>query len=173
MKYAVTVKGQTFAIEITSQEGVRVGDRTHKVDLQSIDAALLYSLLIDNRSYEVLIEEQGAEYRVLLLGELYTVQVEDDFRHQIPRQRQVRARPSRRVAVKAPMPGVAVAVPVSEGQEVSTGDVLVILESMKMENEVRAPCDGRVTRLRVGPSDTVEKGQTLLVLWQSEESPCV
>ena len=165
MKYAVTVKGQTFTIEVTSQEGVRLGDRTHKVDLRSIDAALLYSLLIDNRSYEVLIEEQGTEYRVLLLGELYTVQVEDDFRHQISRQRRVRAKPASRVAVKAPMPGVVVAVPVVEGQEVSTGDVLVVLESMKMENEVRAPRDGRVNRLRVCLSDTVEKGQTLLALW--------
>ena len=165
MKYAVTVKGQTFTIEITSQDGIHIGDRTHKVDLQSIDAALLYSLLIDNRSYEVLIEEQGAEYRVLLLGELYTVQVEDDFRHQISHQRRARARPASRMAVKAPMPGVVVAVPVAEDQEVSAGDVLVVLESMKMENEVRAPRDGRVNRLRVGPSDTVEKGQTLLVLW--------
>jgi len=165
VKYAVTVEGQTFTIEVTSQDAVRVGDRTHSVDLQSIDAALLYSLLVDNRSYEVLIEEQETVFRVLLRGELYTVQVEDDFRHQISRQRRVRPRRPSRVVVKAPMPGVVVAVPIMEGQEISTGDVLVILESMKMENEVRAPCDGRVNRLRVGPSDTVEKGQTLLVLW--------
>lgn len=163
MKYAATVKGQTFTIEITSEKTVRVGDRTHRVDLQSIDAAFLYSLLIDNNSYEVLIEEQGEDYRVLLLGELYTVQVEDDFRHQMARRR-VQTKPSGRMAVKAPMPGLVVAVPVTEGQEVSTGDVLVILESMKMENEVRAPRDGRVNRVRVSPSDAVEKGQTLVVL---------
>ena len=165
MKYAVTVKGQTFTIEITSEERVRIGDRTHKVDLQSIDSGFLYSLLIDNNSYEVLIEEQRGEYRVLLLGELYTVQMEDDFRHQIARRRRVRARPSSRMAVKAPMPGLVVAVPVAEGQEVFTGDVLVILESMKMENEVRAPRDGRVNRVQVSAPETVEKGQTLVVLW--------
>jgi len=164
MKYAATVKGQTFTIEIISEKTVRVEDRTHRVDLQSIDAAFLHSLLIDNNSYEVLIEEQGEEYRVLLLGELYTVQVEDELRHQMARRR-VQAGPSGRMTVKAPMPGLVVAVLVTEGQEVSTGDVLVILESMKMENEVRAPCDGRVNRVRVGPSDTVEKGQSLVVLW--------
>ena len=125
----------------------------------------LYSLLIDNNSYEVLIEEQGGEYRVLLLEKLYTVQVKDDFRHQIARLRRVRARPSGRMAVKAPMPGLVVAVSVAEGQEVSTGDVLIILESMKMENEVRVPCDGRANRVRVSLSETVEKGQTLVVLW--------
>jgi len=165
MKYAATVKGQTFTVEITPEERVRIGDRTHVVDLQSIDAGFLYSLLIDNNSYEVLIEEQGGEYRVLLLGELYTVQVEDAFRHQIAHRRRVRARPSGRMAVKAPMPGLVVAVLVTEGQEVSTGDVLVILEAMKMENEVRAPCNGRVNRVQVSPSETVQKGQTLVVLW--------
>jgi biotin carboxyl carrier protein len=101
---------------------------------------------------------------VLLLGELYTVQVEDDLRRQITHRRRAQARPSGRMAVKAPMPGLVVAVPVKEGQEVSTGDVLVILESMKMENEVRAPCEGRVSRVRVSPSETVEKGQTLVML---------
>jgi biotin carboxyl carrier protein len=164
MKYAATVKGQTFTIEITPEERVRIGDHTHTVDLQSIDAHRLYSLLIDNNSYEVLIEEQGGEYRVLLLGELYTIQLEDDFLHQMARRRRVRARPSGRMAVKAPMPGLVMAVLVTEGQEVSAGDVLVILESMKMENEVRAPRDGRVNRVRVSSSETVEKGQILVVL---------
>jgi len=163
MRYAATVKGQTFAIEITPEEKVRIGDRTHRVDLQSIDAGFLYSLLIDNNSYEVLIEDRTGEYRVLLLGELYSVQVEDDLRRQIT-QRRMRAKPLGRIAVKAPMPGLVVAVQVKEGQEVSAGDVLVTLESMKMENEVRAPRDGRVIRVQVSPSETVEKGQTLLVL---------
>jgi len=164
MKYAATVKGQTFTIEITPEESVRIGDRTHTIDLQSIDAGFLYSLLIDNNSYEVLIENQTGEYRVLLLGELYTVHVEDDFRRQMTRRRRVRAKPLGRIAVKAPMPGLVVAVRVADDQQVSAGDVLVILESMKMENEVRAPSDGRVSRVHVRPSETVEKGQTLVVL---------
>jgi len=164
MKYAATVKGQTFAIEITPEETVRIGDRTHRVDLQSIDAGFLYSLLIDNHSYEVLIEDRTGEYRVLLLGELYTVQVEDDLRLQISRRRRAQARPLGRLLVKAPMPGLVVAVRVAEEQEVSAGDVLVILESMKMENEVRAPRDGQVSRVQVSPLETVEKGQTLVAL---------
>jgi biotin carboxyl carrier protein len=164
MRYAATVKDQTFTIEITPEEIVRIGDRTHRVDLQSIDADVLYSLLIDNNSYEMLIEEQEGEYRVLLVGELYTVQVEDDFRRQMARHRPGKAKPSGRTAVKAPMPGLVVDVLVSEGQDVSTGDILLILESMKMENEVRAPCDGQVNRVQVSPSETVEKEQILVVL---------
>jgi len=164
MKYVATVKGQTFTIEITPEERVLVGDRAHRVDLQSIDAGFLYSLLIDNNSYEVLIEDRTGEYRVLLLGELYTIEVEDDLRRQIARRRPTRAKPLGRTAVKAPMPGLVVAVQVVEGEEVSAGDVLVVLESMKMENEVRAPRDGRVNRVQVCPMETVEKEQTLVVL---------
>jgi biotin carboxyl carrier protein len=158
------VKGQTFTIEITPDERVLIGDRTHSVDLQSIDAGFLYSLLIDNNSYEVLIEDRTGEYRVLLLGELYTIEVEDDLRRQIARRRRTRAKPLGRTAVKAPMPGLVVAVQVVEGENVSSGDVLVVLESMKMENEVRAPRDGQVSRVQVRPMETVEKEQTLVVL---------
>ncbi len=164
MKYAATVKEQAFSIEITPDERVLIGDRMHTVDLQRIDAGFLYSLLIDNNSYEVLIEERAGEYRVLLLGELYTIRVEDDLHRQILRRRRARARSLGRIAVKAPMPGLVVAVQVTEGEEVLAGDVLVVLESMKMENEVRAPRDGQVYRVQVHPLETVEKEQTLVVL---------
>jgi biotin carboxyl carrier protein len=165
MRYTATVKDQTFTIEVTPEELVRIGDRTHQVDLQSIDAGVLYSLLIDSNSYEVLVEEQqDGEYRVLLLGELYTVQIEDDFRRQLVRRRTTDARSSGRTAVRASMPGLVVDVLVSEGQTVAAGEILVILESMKMENEVRSPRDGRVSRVQVGPAETVEKGQILVVV---------
>jgi biotin carboxyl carrier protein len=166
MKYAATVKDQTFTIEITPEERVRIGDgdRIHRVDLQSIDAGFLYSLLVDNNSYEVLIEDRTGEFRVLLVGELYTVQVEDDLRRKTRQRRRTTPKPLGRMVVKAPMPGLVVAVQVAEEQDVSAGDVLVILESMKMENEVRAPRDGQIGRVHVSASDTVEKGQPLVAL---------
>jgi biotin carboxyl carrier protein len=60
------------------------------------------------------------------------------------------------------MPGLVVALPVGEGQAVAKGDVLVILESMKMQNELKAPRDGTVARVRVTVGDSVEQRQTLL-----------
>jgi biotin carboxyl carrier protein len=64
--------------------------------------------------------------------------------------------------LKAPMPGLIVAVPVNEGQKVEKGEVLVVLESMKMQNELRAPRDGSITRIRIKNGDSVEQKQTLL-----------
>jgi len=57
---------------------------------------------------------------------------------------------------------MVVAVPVEEGQEVQKGDVLLILESMKMQNELKAPRNGTVTRMRVKPGESVEQRQILL-----------
>jgi pyruvate carboxylase subunit B len=62
------------------------------------------------------------------------------------------------------MPGLVVAVPVSEGQAVKAGQGIVILAAMKMENELRAPADGVVRAIRVAPGDAVDQGQALVVI---------
>ena len=64
--------------------------------------------------------------------------------------------------LRAPMPGLVVAVPVSEGQAIKKGQVLLILESMKMQNELKSPKDGTMGRIRVKAGETVEQKQTLL-----------
>ena len=66
--------------------------------------------------------------------------------------------------LKAPMPGLVVSIPVNEGQAVGKGDVLVILESMKMQNELKAPRPGTVGRIRIEIGASVEQKQTLLTL---------
>ena len=68
----------------------------------------------------------------------------------------VAAAPAAGAQIKAPMPGNILDVKVTAGQSVKKGDVLVILEAMKMENEIQAPCDGKVTGVNVRKGDTVE-----------------
>lgn len=68
------------------------------------------------------------------------------------------------VSVDAPMPGNILDIKVSNGASVKAGDVLVILEAMKMENEIVAPQDGTVASINVNKGDTVEAGQTLVSL---------
>jgi biotin carboxyl carrier protein len=64
--------------------------------------------------------------------------------------------------LRAPMPGLVVAIPVEEGQEIKKGQVILILESMKMQNELKAPRDGMMGRIRVKAGESVEQKQTLL-----------
>lgn len=68
------------------------------------------------------------------------------------------------VKVDAPMPGNILDVKVSNGTAVKAGQVLVILEAMKMENEIVAPQDGTVASINVNKGDTVEAGQTIITL---------
>lgn len=66
--------------------------------------------------------------------------------------------------ITAPMPGTVLSVKVSNGQAVKKGDVLVVLEAMKMENEIYAPCDGTVASVSVSNGEAVESGKVLVVL---------
>ena len=66
--------------------------------------------------------------------------------------------------VAAPMPGTIVSVNVSDGQSVKKGDVLVVLEAMKMENEIKAPNDGTVTSVAVSKGESVDTGATLVTI---------
>ena len=62
------------------------------------------------------------------------------------------------------MPGLIVTVHVREGQEVKKGDRMIVLESMKMQNEISSPTDGTVRTLRIKPGDSVDQNQVLLTL---------
>ena len=167
MKYEVTVEGETFLIEIEDGEKVFVNAQAHAVDMQSIDDLSLYSLLVDNNSYETFIEEEEGQFQVLLqTGEMYSVQVKGGR----PRPTMVKSPlevPRGEVTIQAPMPGLVVAVPVVEGQQITAGEVLVILESMKMENELRAEWDGTVQNVHVRPGDVAGQDQALItVQWE-------
>ena len=104
------------------------------------------------------------KYRVNVNGSLYEIEVEEMDASAVSAAPAAPAAPKAPVAaapaagaqVKAPMPGNILDVKVQAGQVVKKGDVLVILEAMKMENEIQAPCDGKVTGVNVRKGDTVE-----------------
>ncbi|NIN64614.1 MAG: biotin/lipoyl-binding protein [Anaerolineae bacterium] len=167
MKYEVTVEGETFLIEIEDEEKVLVNGQAHAVDMQSIDDLNLYSLLVDNNSYETFIEEEEGQFQVLLqTGEMYSVQVKGGR----PRPTMIKTPfkvPAGEATIQAPMPGLVVDVPVVEGQQITAGEVLVILESMKMENELRADWNGTIRSVHVRPGDVAGQDQALVtVQWE-------
>jgi biotin carboxyl carrier protein len=163
MKYEVTVNGKVYQVEVNRDGQVVLDGQIMAVDFSQIGSGL-YSLLVNNESFEALVEGQNSDWRVLLMGDLYEVQVADE-RDQMIRARSTLSVPDTgELAIKAPLPGLVVQVPVSVGQAVSKGDKLVILESMKMENELRAPRDGKIERVNVEAGQSVEQGQTLVVI---------
>ncbi len=164
MKYTVNVGERTYEIRPGANQTVEIDGESHQVDFREIDTSALYSLLIDNHSWQVLVEREGDEYRISIDGELYVVNVQDERTRKIQKALSKGAAASGEFTLKAPMPGLVRSVPVQVGQEVQKGQGLVILEAMKMENELRASRAGIVRDVRVKPGDAVELGQTLVVI---------
>jgi biotin carboxyl carrier protein len=162
MKYITSVEGKQFLIEVMDDKHVSVNGKVYEVDFESVNGQPVYSLIVDGRSHESYIYQGDDNWQVLLRGRLYPVTVEDE------REKRLRAAAGGGVAetgefhLRAPMPGLVVAVPVTEGQQVKKGQVILILESMKMQNEIKAPRDGVVGRVRVKAGESVEQKQTLL-----------
>ena len=164
MKYTALIGDQTYDIEIEPNGVVRVNGQVHAIDFQNIETDSLYSLLIDNRSWQAAVSRSGDEFRVSIDGEVHAVTVQDERTRKIQRGLGKLTPPSGEVTVKAPMPGLVRGVAVQAGDEVTQGQGLVILEAMKMENELRAPRPGAVKDVRVKVGDKVEQGQALVVI---------
>jgi biotin carboxyl carrier protein len=162
MKYITTIDDKQFTVEIIDEKHVSVDGKIYEIDFESVAGQPVYSLIVDGRSHESYIYQGDDNWQVLIRGRLYPVTVEDE------RERRLRAAAGGGVAetgefhLRAPMPGLVVAIPVGEGQAVNRGQVIVILESMKMQNELKAPRDGTIGRIRVRAGETVEQKQTLL-----------
>jgi acetyl/propionyl-CoA carboxylase alpha subunit len=161
---AITDSGELSIEVIEGGRKVVIDGQVHEVDIKDIGSQSLFSLLVDGGSYEVLVEEQSDGFRVLLGGRLHTVRVESQDRYRLSKLVRPAVRPKGEMAIRAPIPGMVVAVPVSAGQAVSAGEVLLVLESMKMENELRAPQDGTVQAVNVAPGELVSAGQVLAVV---------
>lgn len=164
MNYVTTIGDKTYEIEVLDKGRVRVNGKIMTVDFESISGQPVYSLLIDGESYEAFVSPADEEWQVLLLGQQYPVKVEDAREKRLKAAAGGGAQASGEFQLKAPMPGLVVAVPLEENQAVEKGQVLIILESMKMQNELRAPRAGKVQRIKVKAGESVEQRQVLLTL---------
>ena len=176
MKYIATITptgapvggGSTYEIQVDESGLVHIGDRTFSADLQRIGVLDLYSLLLDHKSYEVHVQETERNgYRVMVSSqgyESYELQVLDERAYRASQVSGAMAGGMGDSAIKAPIPGLVVKVLVGEGDEVISGQTLVILEAMKMENELRAPRPGVVATIKAKPGNSVNQGDVLVTL---------
>jgi biotin carboxyl carrier protein len=167
MKYFATVNEQVYEIDIDHHGEVTVDGIELGADMRLVGGSNLYSLLVDNASYEVVLDPESeghSNYRVMTRGLQYVVRVQDERSRRLALVDRSLRPPDGELLIKAPIPGLVVRTPVQAGQEVAEGDTLIILEAMKMENELRAPRAGVVHDVKVSPGAQVQLGQTLLTL---------
>ncbi|MEE8567115.1 MAG: biotin/lipoyl-containing protein [Anaerolineales bacterium] len=176
MRYKIVVEGRTFEVEVDPSGQVWVNNQLTNVDLEGINGLPLYSLLIDHRSYEAHVEtEEDGESQVVVSGRSYRASLEREQRYSPSTSR--RHRVGGPTEIFAPLPGWLVEMRVSEGELVGEGDVVAVLESMKMRLELRTPQAGVVRALSVSAGREVAQGEVLAVIdnpsnKEGEEQSC-
>ena len=163
-KYFAEIEGVEYQIEILSDNRVVINGESYELNFQGLRQHLSYSLLLEGKSFEINIYQDNGIWEVLLRGTQFSVQVEDERERRMRMAAGQASKQEGKIILQAPMPGLVIDIPVKEGQEVEKGNVLLILESMKMQNELTAPRAGRITRIQAKVNDHVDRKQVLLVL---------
>jgi biotin carboxyl carrier protein len=163
MIYDVTIDGRNYRLELDQAEGCwacRLDGREIEVDGVLARPDVL-SLRIGNRAYEVKCERVAGDLHLWVGSKRFTAEVADP-RSLRGRVRAVDDDGPRKLT--APMPGKIVRVLVSEGAEVELGAGLLVVEAMKMQNEIRSPKKGTIQRIFVGEGAAVNAGDVLAVV---------
>lgn len=164
MKYAASIGDTQFTVEIIDKGHISLNGKVMDVDFETISGQPVYSLVIDGKSYEAYVYVGEDEWQVLLLGQQYTIRVQDEREKRLKSAGGDSLQDTGEFHLKAPMPGLVIDIPVKEDQQVKKGQVLLILESMKMQNELKSPRDGKVERVKVKVGESVEQRQVLLTI---------
>ncbi len=164
MKYFVQLGGREVAVEMEG-ECATVDGVAYRVVLRRQTGTPLRVLTVDGRPRTLAIHQlsQG-RWSLALAGERREVEVVDERTRHIRSLASAHGRALGSGVLKAPMPGLVVRIQVEPGQTVAPGGAVLVLEAMKMENELRAVAGGLVRAVLVGPGQAVEKGQALVEL---------
>ena len=162
VEYQVEIDGTPVSVRVTSDATLEIDGRAFHIDISAIEGLSNYSLLLNNASYEVVIEEKHGTYYALVRGKVHRIKVSDAATTVLPHGANVL--PAGEAVMRAPMCGVVVEVPVTVGQAVEMNQIIVILESMKMENEIRCSRAGIVRELRVQAGAMVRESDILAIV---------
>ncbi len=166
MAYIAKSGGREHRLDVRSERDglrVRLDDQEVLVDLLRVDSTL-YSLLISGRSFEVDLLEVEDGFMVLVDGQPFRVEIQDEQKRRLRAAGGKETARAAKRSVAAPMPGKVVKLLVKPGDAVQAGDGVIVVEAMKMENELKAPAPGTVKEIRVEEGKAVSAGEVLVVI---------
>jgi len=164
MLYHVTLGGRTFRVELSDGRISIDGEPVGETELLAAPGTTVHHLLVAGHSHTLVARPVGARgvWDLHVDGARYLAEVTDERTRVIRGLTHTTADVTGPRPVRAPMPGLIVRVEAAAGESVSAGQGVVIMEAMKMENELRAEVDGVVARVLVAPGQPVEKGAILM-----------
>ena len=166
MKIFADIKDKTFIFEQFMQNGTQVIRKDNKDQIFRFESLgrNRYSLIINDKSFLVNILRKDGIYHVNVDGEYFPIRVEDERSKTLRELVQHASKGSADQVIVAPIPGLITQIKIKEGDEIKQGDGLIILEAMKMENEIKAQIDGVVKEVLVQNGSPVDKDQKLIVI---------
>jgi glutaconyl-CoA/methylmalonyl-CoA decarboxylase subunit gamma len=167
MIYSADLQGTIHKLAVKgtgSPVPVQVNGKIYEVDVGAADGSLL-SLLVMGRSYEAdVVEEADGVLTVWVEGETYQIEYQEEGRHPRRSAGATGHGASGLQVITAPMPGKVVALLVSPTQEVSAGQGVIVIEAMKMENELKASRPGVIKEIAVQEGTAVGGGDVLMII---------
>jgi biotin carboxyl carrier protein len=164
MKFTAIINGERLDLELTRTNRqtleAQIGEKKYQLDVKPVEAGV-YWLHWNNHSIEISVTPDGEAYVVSIGGEKTAVEIVDTREALRKAGQHVQAGA---IQLRAPMPGKIVKVLVNEGQDVEINQALLVIEAMKMQNEIKSPKKGTVRRLGVQESAAVNAGDLLAVV---------
>lgn len=164
MKYSIAMNGTSQEVTITQEPSMRhctihLGGEDYSADVQRLGPGRM-SVIINGRSYSVLSSAEGEDTTVVVNQQRFRLRIDDPRSLRLRRQHKAASDGPR--PVMAPMPGRVVRILVQPGDLVEAQQSVIVIEAMKMQNELKAQKAGRVTRIAVQPGASVQPGETLI-----------
>jgi biotin carboxyl carrier protein len=170
MDYLVKIEGREFIVTIdsaTHPPQIRVNGKAIKMRFSARSDNSHIQLLMDNRSYDVEVVKQRAshngDFSVFIYGREFSLYAEDERLAKIREVAGMGAGGYTQKEVRAPMPGLVTRILKNPGDQVRRGESLILVEAMKMENELKSLVDGTIKEIKVKEGQSIDKN-TLLVL---------
>jgi biotin carboxyl carrier protein len=169
MDLQFNIDQETYKIEIDSKDGkylVKLGDKQYKVDSQVISENCL-SLLVDGKAYTVFVAEDKTKKYISVQGEQFCI---EEAKSEAQTRSVAEAATLKGIpTISSPMPGKVVKILVREGDKVRKNQGLVIVEAMKMENEIRSPSAGMVKKINFKEGNLVDTADPIIELEPEEK----
>jgi biotin carboxyl carrier protein len=163
MRYEAEIDGREMSIELEERDGrisAKIGGREYELEIMRPEKGV-YLMLAGHQVYEARVwSEQSGGLRAQLRGRVFKAKIIDRKRRRATADHGSEGRQN----LIAPMPGKIVRALLKPGDEVSAGQGVIVVEAMKMQNEIKSPKAGRVLEIRVADGDTVVANQTLAIV---------
>lgn len=125
-------------------------------------------VIVDGQEFEVEVEVENGKWLATVEGRTFEIEIPDSG-PVVKKRRTAGGKKKKSGTVSANIPGKIVTIEVSEGQEVTEGQVILILEAMKMQNEIQAPVNGKVVSVNCEEGQSIEANVPLVVIEPNEE----